>query len=457
MFLNSKKAKIFVKTIACLLLMFLIPQFISFAQQGNPREMDAGYYIIVAAYSASKESYAQRYMKQLKEQGREADYGYSSKKNMYFVYLDYEQDFQTSINKMRNTRSNTSFSDAWVFVCKGGSKNITSTSSDSESDDTDRTDNSATVADNNNNDVEKEADGVAAADNGKDGDNTSMKDRESGNESDSEDADDIAEADDQISEEDKQKEDSEEESNRVKTGTLEDYRLYVNMENARNNDKVEGKVEVIDVERAKLMKTIHSGEFAEIPDPKNGTGKMSLIADVFGYRKNQVNLNYYNPLSDTTTNNIEVTSDIYKVNFDMVRYHKGDIVVMYNVYYFNDAAIMQPESRYEVNSLLSMMKENQNYKIRIHGHTNGKNPGKIVTRGESNSFFALSDLNKDGYGSAKELSKERAQVIKDYLVSEGISEDRMEIKAWGGKRMLYDKFSSQAKNNVRVEIEILEE
>ena len=130
---------------------------------------------------------------------------------------------------------------------------------------------------------------------------------------------------------------------------------------------------------------------------------------------------------------------------------------MYNVYYYNDAAVMRPESRYEVNSLVEMMKENPNYKIRIHGHTNGKSPGKIITMGDSDSFFALADDNNEGFGSAKQLSKERAEIIKSYLVHEGIAADRMEVKAWGGRRMLYDKFSTQAKHNVRVEIEILEE
>jgi len=67
----------------------------------------------------------------------------------------------------------------------------------------------------------------------------------------------------------------------------------------------------------------------------------------------------------------------------------------------------------------------------------------------------LSDT-KEGRGSAKRLSEERALVIKEYLVNQGIAADRMEIKAWGGNRPLYDKNHSLAQSNVRVEIEILE-
>ena len=60
-------------------------------------------------------------------------------------------------------------------------------------------------------------------------------------------------------------------------------------------------------------------------------------------------------------------------------------------------------------------------------------------------------------GTAKDLSRGRAEVIRDFLVSNGVNASRMEIKAWGGKRPIYDKNSANAKKNVRVEVEILEE
>ena len=58
-------------------------------------------------------------------------------------------------------------------------------------------------------------------------------------------------------------------------------------------------------------------------------------------------------------------------------------------------------------------------------------------------------------GSAKELSESRAQVIKDYLVANGIDAARMEVKAWGGKRPIFDKKGANAKKNIRVEVEVL--
>ena len=182
---------------------------------------------------------------------------------------------------------------------------------------------------------------------------------------------------------------------------------------------------------------------------------MSVICDVFGYRKAQRDLNYGDPESGGDI--IRDSNGAVVVPFELTRLKKGDIAIMYNVYFFKDASIMRPESRFEVNSLLDMLNENPKYKIRLHGHTNGNATGKIISMGkDSDSFFALSDT-KEGFGSAKQLSEERASIIRDYLVKNGIPATRMEIKAWGGKKPIHDKMSPRAAENVRVEVEILED
>ena len=117
---------------------------------------------------------------------------------------------------------------------------------------------------------------------------------------------------------------------------------------------------------------------------------------------------------------------------------------------------MRPESRFEVNSLLEMLRENDKYKIRIHGHANGKASGKIIYMEEgTDNFFSLT-RTKEGFGSAKKLSQERAELIRNFLVSNGIDPARMQVKAWGGKKPIHDKHSTRAQENVRVEIEILD-
>ena len=392
-------------------------------------ELAVSNYVVVAAYSINQESYAKRFVIELENDGHTAKYGLSRSKNLYFVYLSENQNFDEAISEMRKTRQNERFADAWVFVNKVGpppASNVTS--SQAQASEPEETNSERTKAD---------------ANQSLDQESTSEKDIEENTE--------IEE-----SEETSEKEESPAEERKEITA-LSQVGFKVNLYNAQNGSEVSGNVQLVDTERAKQLKTFKSGEVVNISNPNNGTGKLSVIVDNFGFRKQQKQINFFNPLSDTAKVDISYQEDALQLNFDLIRYSVGDFVVMYNVAFFKDAAIMRPESKFEVNSLIAMMEENRDMKIRIHGHVNGKHPGKIISKGEEPGYFKLSDLNKEGVGSAKELSKQRAKLIKNLLISEGIQENRMEIKAWGGKRMIHDKNSTQADENVRVEIEILED
>lgn len=222
---------------------------------------------------------------------------------------------------------------------------------------------------------------------------------------------------------------------------------------ARDLKPVEGDVEVVDTDRSRRLATYKGNEAVRVASPASKSGNITLISEVFGYRKVQHDLNYNDPQGPTIR---EDEQGNVIVPFELVRLQRGDIAVMYNVYFFKDAGVMRPESRYEVNSLLEMLRENPKYKIRLHGHTNGSAPGKIISLGEEKNYFSLTGT-KEGFGSAKKLSQERAEVIRDFLVEQGIDESRMQIKAWGGKRPIHEKTSPRAEENVRVEVEILED
>jgi outer membrane protein OmpA-like peptidoglycan-associated protein len=223
-----------------------------------------------------------------------------------------------------------------------------------------------------------------------------------------------------------------------------------------DNDKVlQGDVDVMDLDKTKPRKMAsYRGNVSVNVKPVNKSGNISLVCEVFGYRKILTVINFNEPQA---TEGITVEDNKAIVPFELVRLKKGDIVVMYNVFFYKDAGIMLPESKYEVNSLLEMLNENKKVKIRIHGHTNGNARGKVISMGESKSFFALTTDVKEGFGSAKELSEERAMVIQSYLVNQGIDPSRMEVKGWGGKKPIYEEDHVMARANVRVEIEILED
>ncbi len=219
-----------------------------------------------------------------------------------------------------------------------------------------------------------------------------------------------------------------------------------------NQKAVDGEVDIIDPEKKKKMAS-YRGNKDVVVRPINKTGEVSLECEVFGFRKitKTVNLKTPQPVDGVTVENEQAI-----VPFELTRLKKGDYAIMYNVYFFKDAAIMKPESRYELNSLRDMLKENPKYKIKIHGHTNGNAPGKIIEPGESKDLFSLSGT-KESFGTAKTLSEERAITIYDFLIAEGIDANRMLVKGWGGKKPIFDKEHTLAHTNVRVEIEIIEE
>jgi outer membrane protein OmpA-like peptidoglycan-associated protein len=235
--------------------------------------------------------------------------------------------------------------------------------------------------------------------------------------------------------------------------TLGNTEVFLSLYNARNDKVAQGDVQVVDTERGRLIEEVKGNAYLILPNPKSKSGKLSLICDVIGYRKMQKELDFNNPVSDSSV--IEVMGTTLFVNFDLVRYQKGDIRTLFNIYFFNDAAVMMPESKYELTGLLDMMQENPKYRIKLHGHANGNSSGKIIKRGSSGDFFSVTKDATTTIGTAKELSESRAEVIRDYLIANGVEASRVEVKAWGGKKPIYDKHSANAKKNIRVEVEIL--
>lgn len=231
--------------------------------------------------------------------------------------------------------------------------------------------------------------------------------------------------------------------------------FFLKLTRTTDQADIAGKIEVIDPAKQKKMNTYDGNTVVHQAELKNSSGVVTLVAEAFGYRKLQRDLNVTAPQSDSTlliARNGRVT-----VPLELVPMKKGDVAIMYNVFFFRDAAIMRPESKFEVTTLLTMLKEHTTTVIRIHGHTNGNHSGKIIYQGAGVTDFFTIDGSRDGYGSAKELSGARAEAIKNYLVAQGISADRLQTKAWGGKKAIHKKNSARAAENVRVEVEIVSE
>lgn len=243
----------------------------------------------------------------------------------------------------------------------------------------------------------------------------------------------------------------------IKPG-YKDYYVYLNVVSATTMKEVPAKIEVVNMDQNNLEAVLESHKTQSVELPIDGSQEVQLICEVFGYKKIQQGLNLKNPINDLSKSHVQLVGDTILVNFELVRYKKGELFTMFNVFFYNDAAVMLPKSIYELNSLLQMVKENENLKIKLHGHTNGNDYGRIIKLGpDETDYFNLHPSNMQTKGSAKDLSYARAEVIRRYLMEQGVEEDRIEIKGWGGSRTLYPVKSPDAIKNVRVEVEILKD
>lgn len=404
-------------------------------------QLAAGYYIVVAAYRKADENYAKRYMEKLNTGGLHSTYGFDPVRKWLYVYLDYYTDFNTSIQEMLKTRKQAGFDRAWVRVMPKVEAESESVAAEEVKD--------GKVITEEHEDKKPAVEKVVVSE------SPAAKEQEPGKEIKSDRVEVVM---------------GEVEANKAEAPIdnpkpepvyvpqlLSNTQVFLSLFNGRNNKVIEGEVEVIDTDRSRLITKVKGNDYLMLPDPKNKSGGLTLLCNVFGYRKVQHEISYSKTESDTLKPFMHLVGNYYMVDFDLVRLHKGDIETLYNVYFYNDAAIMLPESKYELNNLLQMMEENPKYRIRLHGHTNGNAHGQLITMGPSKNYFALTDDVKKGVGSAKDLSRERAETIRGWMIDNGIDGSRVEVKAWGGSRMIHDKRSVNAKKNVRVEVEVLED
>jgi outer membrane protein OmpA-like peptidoglycan-associated protein len=128
----------------------------------------------------------------------------------------------------------------------------------------------------------------------------------------------------------------------------------------------------------------------------------------------------------------EGKNDTLKVKLDKIK--KGAIARFNNILFASGSADLLPEAEPELGALYKLLKENEQVKIRIDGHTDDI--------GE-----AAANLN---------LSKLRATAVQAYLAKQGIPKDRMQVQFFGESKPLGSNTTEEGKRlNRRIEILIL--
>ena len=176
-----------------------------------------------------------------------------------------------------------------------------------------------------------------------------------------------------------------------------------------------------------------NGKVDELKSEDNGTFKLLCVfdepvtIDVFakGY--------FYGSQDAIVTRNV-----IQKIELQPVRV--GNIATISNLYFEGDAASLLKTSDAELAKILRFMQLNRGIKIEIAGHVNA--PGVDPDALPQEEF---------------ELSTDRANTIRNFLIDKGFPSEKISAKGYGNSMMRYPEPTSERQEelNRRVEIKIL--
>jgi OmpA-OmpF porin, OOP family len=155
-----------------------------------------------------------------------------------------------------------------------------------------------------------------------------------------------------------------------------------------------------------------------------GTAKYQITASAEGYNPRTVIVD---------PKDIDQEKEVVR---DISLTPKGETIVLNHLIFAQGKSIIDPKSYPELDEVVQMLKENQKIEIQLEGHTDNQGNPK---------------LNMD-------LSENRVEAVKKYLVDKGISKGRIKTKAFGGTQPLRNEMTQEDRAlNRRVEMRILKD
>ncbi len=374
------------------------------------------YYVIIGSFSS--QSNASKFSGYARNQHYDADFFFNESKNLFYVYILNTRDKKTASDLVLRLRSETEFTDAWVLTRETIISPSTQPLSPTPTEPKVVESQQPTPVPTNSQLPEKPLTQPAAP--GPEVINTPS---------------------------------AAEESLPAKArGKFFTFQLV-----SSDGQPIEGKVYNVDRSQGRDLANYTANTRVDVLKPIVPGTPITLVCDIFGYKEAVKVMDFDNP---TATDGIQEQNDgTWLATFTLERLRKGDLSVMYDVSFYKDAVIMTPESQGELDELVNLMKLNLAYRIKIHGHTNGNEKDlRIITQGsDKKNYFSMSGTSSTT-GSAKDLSRMRAETIQNYLIDNGIASQRMETYAWGGTAMMVKPGTTAATRlNNRIEIEILED
>ena len=133
-------------------------------------------------------------------------------------------------------------------------------------------------------------------------------------------------------------------------------------------------------------------------------------------------------------------NNLVEITIPLAPVEVGESVVIKNLYFVGNKAILLKSSEPELPKVLKFMQLNPKIKIEISGHIN-------------QPFITPEELNQTEW----DLSINRAKLVFDFLIQNNIDKERMSFQGYGNKFMIHSKTRDERKQamNRRVEIKII--
>lgn len=214
---------------------------------------------------------------------------------------------------------------------------------------------------------------------------------------------------------------------------------------------IPAEIMLVNYEKAKKISNFNTGAVVALRG-KTKNQSVTVVCDVFGYSLSAqtINLDKLSSMKALKQN----AEGVWEVRFKLKPMEENEISVMYNTTFYEDASILEPASQKQLDELLTLMRSHPEYKILIHSHCNKGTKRAIKLPATSNGYFDIDD-SFEKTGSDKNLTKERAETIRAYLIGNGIQTKRIAILGWGSLEMLVSPAAPDAQINDRIEIELL--
>jgi outer membrane protein OmpA-like peptidoglycan-associated protein len=180
---------------------------------------------------------------------------------------------------------------------------------------------------------------------------------------------------------------------------------------------LKANIKIIEIESGEIYKTLSTDEI-------NGSFLITLAAGKsYAY---QANVDGYLPFSENFSLDLQNSKQIVPLEALMQKMVKGKEFTLKNIFFRSGEFQLLEESKAELNLLVDFMRKDENLFLEVGGHTDsdGSMENNLV------------------------LSEERAKAVQDYLISQGVSQNRLSYKGYGENNPLLpnDSEENKAKN-----------